>query len=275
MKKQYTMSKIVSYGIRLIILSLLPVLMMSSCDAVHRVTEPESGDESSQNESLQDEIPQEEVPQEAVPMEEVPLEEATYCQGDEILCLESFTPEAVQRYQAYLHGGDFHDGAFTPSNRGGLEFEFSLDTHRDFVIEIELDGNIANSHVEDSQGGGKVTLFELNEIDGPYLMACQRMNHGYRGTGVFRTGPGYLITTADLSGAYSMSHWGNEPHTLTFKAQGENYQMTIDDDFTSRWERGLEPHGVVQVRFMFGNRIQRIPNQHCITNFRRLKIAYV
>jgi hypothetical protein len=206
-----------------------------------------------------------------------------FCQGNELLCLDKFDSATVKQKGGILHGGTFDKGTFTPSNQGGIEFLFNLDVGRNYVVEMEIEGNIANVNANE-ESGGKVALFDMeSENSGPYNLQFQRMEAEYRGGGRFRVILGtadtnqsaFLITTADLSGEYSMKNWGNEPHALKIEASGTRCRLTIDK-YVSKWVPVPTPlSGAQEVFIMIGNRAQRYSNQHAITRFKRFRVGYV
>ena len=206
-----------------------------------------------------------------------------FCSGSEILCIPQFTPEIVQQLGGKSHGGDFDNGRFKPSNRGGIEFEKTIDVGRKFVIDFTIEGSIANVNGGEMDGG-KVSLFEM--LHGKYNLSLQRMYRDYRGGGLFRViitnnygsteGGGYLITASGLAGKYTMDTWGAEPHRFRIIVQGNTCQLLIDDDFKSKSVACAgSASGVKPLKIMIGNRLDRIANQHAITQFKQFKIAYV
>lgn len=221
-----------------------------------------------------DEAPQPELQPEPQP-------QRGYCRGDELVCIDRFSSDLIKQKQGIFHGGSYQNGTFTPSNRGGIEFQFNLDTGRNFVVEMEIEGNIANAHLGE-QDGGKVALFDIGEAhNGPYNLQFQRMYASYRGGGRFRVILGidshqsaFLITTPDLAGDYSMKNWGPEPHKLKVEVSGSRCRLIIDQ-YVSKWISGPIPiGGTRQVILMIGNRLERYDNQHAITMFKHFRLTY-
>ena len=196
------------------------------------------------------------------------------------------TPEAVSRYHGSVLGGEFRDGQFTPFPNGGLEFLLTIDTSRRFLIEFEIEGNIAHWN-RGEHDGGKSSLFTMYEDSRRYYLNLQRMYAHYRGGGIFRMilgdrknildNAGFLVTAPDISGGYSMKHWGDERHRFQIIVEGNRCQLKIDD-FQSRWSRA--PYGISgqrRVKFILGNRELRVigTGQGAITRFQRIKILYM
>lgn len=208
------------------------------------------------------------------------------CTGSEILCLAQCTEELVRQQGGKDYGGTFQNGRYTPSNRGGIGFEKTIDTSRKFMIELELDGNIANVHRTGENDGGKVSLFDIKEQGGSYYLGLQRMHKEYRGGGLFRfiltnnygstEGAAWLITASGLAGNYSTFDWRDEPHKIQIIIAGNTCHLRIDDRYQSRAVT-CSGHisGVKRVEILLGNRLDRMANQQAITNFKRFKIVYL
>lgn len=198
--------------------------------------------------------------------------------GNTMLLISSFTPEIVQQAGGQNRGGDFSNGAYTPSNRGGIEFVCDFDTNRKIIIEFEIEGNIANPEKRE-QEGGKVSLFDLKEQSGGYYAGLQRMSSEYRGGGKMRAtltnnfgekeGAGFAISWKD-----STLNWGNEAHRMKVILHAHTVEMIIDD---KSWGNARAKHaisGKKRVALMIGNRVDRPSAQHAITRFKWFKVSY-
>jgi len=209
-----------------------------------------------------------------------------YCNGNELICLPTMTPETVSQAGGRVVGGTFGNGSFRPSQTGGIEFTLPLDTSRPYCIECELEGSIPNWHLGE-KNGGKTSLFTVREVQGNYYVSLQRMYAEYRGGGRFRVlltdradpvhqGAAWLLTIPDLSGDYTMRHWGNESHHLKMLVHGNRCQLIIDD-FHSQW--AIAPYdigGQRQVNIMLGNRepAYLFLEEAALTHFTRFKVSY-
>lgn len=222
-------------------------------------------------------------PETPTPSEKPTPTPSDFCSGNEILCIPQFTPEIIKQLGGKSHGGDFSDGRFKPSNRGGIEFEKTIDVGRKFMLDFTIEGNIANVNGGEMDGG-KVSLFDI--LHGTFNLSMQRMYRDYRGGGLFRIiitnnygsteGGGYLITANGLAGKYTIYDWGNEPHRFRVIVQGNTCQLLIDDGFKSKSiSCSGSISGAKPLKIMIGNRLDRIPNQHAITRFTCFKIEYV
>ncbi|MCI0526292.1 MAG: hypothetical protein L0Y56_02390, partial [Nitrospira sp.] len=110
-----------------------------------------------------------------------------FCKGGERICMDRFDQQKIESLGGKVLGGEFANGTFTPSNRGGIEFTFELDTGKPYAIEFEIQGNIANIDGGE-QDGGKVSLFDLG--DSFYGISIQRMDRDYKepgDRGIFRS----------------------------------------------------------------------------------------
>ena len=204
-------------------------------------------------------------------------------QSEAILHLPQMTPEIVQQQQGRNHGGSFKNGTYTPSDGGGLEFVREVDFDKQFEIEFEIEGNIANSHLGE-MNGGKVSLFTILQQNGPYYLGLQRMRYEYRGGGTLRVmvthnygsehGAGFIITAPEISGHYTTLNWGNEPHRFKLLVKGNRCRLFIDDSYTSPWTWSTGGvRGKRRVSFMIGNRIPPMAKQHPITRYKWVKIT--
>ncbi|GAK58094.1 hypothetical protein U27_05067 [Candidatus Vecturithrix granuli] len=218
-----------------------------------------------------------ESPQEATPAT------SDFCQGNEILCIPQFTSEIIKQLGGKSYGGDFSNGRFKPSNKGGIEFEKTIDVGRKFMIDFTIEGNIANVNGGEMDGG-KVSLFDI--LHGKFNLSMQRMYRDYRGGGLFRViitnnygsteGGGYLITGSKLAGNYTIYDWGDEPHRFRIIVQGSTCQLLIDDSYKSKTVScSGSVSGAKPLKIMIGNRLDRISNQHAITWFKCFKIEYL
>lgn len=200
-----------------------------------------------------------------------------------ILHLPQMTPEIVKQQQGRNHGGTFNNGTYTPSDRGGLEFVREVDFDRQFQIEFEIEGNIANSHLGE-MNGGKVSLFTILQQNGPYYLGLQRMRYEYRGGGTLRVmvthnygsehGAGFIITVPELSGHYTTLNWGNEPHRFKLLVKGNRCRLFIDGNYSSPWAWSTGGvRGKRRVSFMLGNRVPPMSKQHPITRYKWVKIT--
>ncbi len=200
-----------------------------------------------------------------------------------ILHLPQMTSEIVQQQQGRDHGGTFKNGTYTPSNRGGLEFIREVDFDKQFEIEFEIEGNLANPHLGE-MNGGKVSLFTILQQNGPYYLGLQRMRYEYRGGGTLRVmvthnygsehGAGFIITTPEISGHYTTLKWGNEPHRFKLLVKGNRCRLFVDNNYTSPWTwstGGVRGKG--RVSFMIGNRVPPMTKQHPITRYKWVKIT--
>ncbi|PID57426.1 hypothetical protein CSB45_07865 [candidate division KSB3 bacterium] len=206
-----------------------------------------------------------------------PIESAT------ILHLPEMTHDLVTQQGGRNHGGSFNNGLYTPSNRGGIEFIREVDFDKMFEVEFEIEGNIANSHL-DEMNGGKVSLLTILQQNGPYYLGLQRMRYEYRGGGILRVilthnygsehGAGFIITVPEISGHYTTLNWGNEPHRFKLQIKGNRCRLLIDNNYTSPWTWSAGGvRGRHRVSFMIGNRIPPMAKQHPITRYRWVKIS--
>jgi hypothetical protein len=183
-------------------------------------------------------------------------------------------------------GGTFDNGRFAPSSTGGIEFSFTIDASRQFVVDFELEGNIP--HWEKGEhDGGKPSLFTMYETGGHYYLNLQRMYRDYRGGGVFRVILGdrselrdnaAFLPTVGGFGAYSMQHWGDEQHRFQIVVKRNQCQLKIDDNYISNWVRApYDISGQRQVKFVLGNRESSALGygQGALTRFRKVRILYL
>ncbi|GAK52276.1 hypothetical protein U14_03527 [Candidatus Moduliflexus flocculans] len=230
-------------------------------------------------------MPEYRPPQPPQPPQPQPSE---YCHGNELFCLPLITAATVAQTNGRLLGGNYLDpGQFKPTPTGGLAWTFALDAARHYMIACDLEGNIPNWALEESNGG-KVSLCTIRQAQGNYYLSVQRMYGSYRGGGRFRViltdrkeptkeGAAWLITTSDLAGDYSMTRWGNEPHHLEVHVIGNCCQLKIDQ-YTSKWATAPFPIGGQRsVEFILGNReSSRLGlEEAALTRFARVKCVYL
>ena len=200
-----------------------------------------------------------------------------------ILHLPQMTPEIVKQQGGRNHGGTFNNGTYTPSDRGGIEFIRDVDFDKLFQIEFEIEGNVANSHLGE-MNGGKVSFFTILQQNGPYYLGLQRMRYEYRDGGTLRVmvthnygsehGAGFIITAPEISGRYTTLNWGDEPHRFKLQVKGNRCRLSLDNDYTSPWtwsSGGVR--GKRRVSFMIGNRVPPMTKQHPITRYKWVKIT--
>jgi hypothetical protein len=205
-----------------------------------------------------------------------------FCKGGELICIDGFDQAKIESMGIKNWGGSFSNGTYIPANRGGLEFKLNLDISRSYVIEMDIEGNIAFvDKLEDA--GGKANLLGAVESGGPFWISFQRREADYRGGGRFRftlsirgeTGSAMVITTPELSGEYSTKNWGNEPHKLKVEVTGNRCRLLIDQNYVSKWAQATSPAaGIKSLTLLLGNSTDRFDKQHAVTQFRRFKISY-
>jgi len=211
-----------------------------------------------------------------------------YCHGNELLCLPSITAETVAQSRGRLLGGNYlQAGQFKPTPTGGIAWAFTLDANRQYMIELDIEGNIPNWTLEEPNGG-KVSLCTIAQTQGNYYLSVQRMYASYRGGGRFRViltdrkdpvkeGAAWLITSSDLAGDYSMARWGSEPHHFEVHVIGNRCQLKIDQ-YTSKWATAPFPIGGQRsVEFILGNReSSRLGlEEAALTRFVHMKCRYL
>ncbi|PIE36107.1 hypothetical protein CSA56_01455 [candidate division KSB3 bacterium] len=216
---------------------------------------------------------------------QLPKQQA-YCSGHDELCIPSMAREQIAKARGKVIGGNFQNDRFTPTPNGGIEFTLSLDTSRRYYVAFDLEGNIPNQYLGDLNGG-KVFPFTIHDIDGNYCLSFQRMYSTYRGGSRFRVllsdrpdpvedGAAWLVTSPDISGDYTMRHWGEERHHIEIHVHGRRCQLRIDD-FVSKWAQAPYPiGGQRQVHVVLGNREPRYygAGQAALTQFVRFKVGY-
>lgn len=195
-----------------------------------------------------------------------------------LLSIPQFTPENVQAAGGKNMGGEFLHGMYTPSNGGGIEVTFDMDTSRKVLLDFEIEGNIANIEKLELEGG-KVSLFDIRELSGGYYATLQRMSSDYRGGGKMRAvltdhygeteGAAFLVSWND-----STSNWGDEAHRIQVSLHGRMAEMVFDGRVWGTGSAGHEISGVKRMTLVIGNRVDRSPNQHAITRFKWFTVKY-
>ena len=144
---------------------------------------------------------------------------AAPCDGTELICIDLSSRAEVEASGGTVVGGNFEDGGFRPTNKGGIDWEFGPEVDLSVGrMEVDVTGllPVAGGELE----GGKVSIFSAlgRGGDDNHTLGLQKMDEEYRGGHIFRYGldddgladnwDAVIITGSGFScGEYSIRNW--------------------------------------------------------------------
>jgi len=210
---------------------------------------------------------------------------AVTCDGTELLCLNLTSSAEVEGAGGTVVGGDFNTEGFMPSDGGGIDWVFGLETNfASGRFEVDVKGLVP---VEAGElEGGKVSIFDLCGLpDGDlHGVGIQKMAPDYRDGHIFRYGmdddgladnwDAVIITGADFGCYYSINDpaWlPDQTHHVYAEWSAAGLVLEIDDRRCESGGNG-DTFDVIDKVFTLAARCTHYSNQQAVARFSNFRL---
>jgi hypothetical protein len=214
-----------------------------------------------------------------------PALRAVTCDGTELLCMDLTSSADVAASGGTVVGGDFNAEGFMPSDGGGIDWLFGLETNfASGRFEVDVKGLVP---VEAGElEGGKVSIFALCGLpDGDlHGVDLQKMDPEYGEGHIFRYGmdddgladnwDAVIITSADFGCYYSINDppWQlDQTHHFYAEWSAAGLVLQIDDRRCESLGNG-DTFDVIDKVFTLAARCTHYSNQQAVARFSNFRL---